>query len=166
MASVNVVDEASIAKTAEIVKRELERNRERIAPYIGLVKSYVQEGPILDVGAGGGAFIVRTSETSLGSSGIELAPGLYENCHRAGLQISREPPESTHLDSYWGGFGAILMRGVLEHVNVPLALCRKVWELLRDSSVPLLDTPTRAGLLNRIGETTAMLSRGRYLTFL
>jgi 2-polyprenyl-3-methyl-5-hydroxy-6-metoxy-1,4-benzoquinol methylase len=131
-----------------------------------LVQLYVPKGPILDIGAGGGAFLARISELFPGSLGIELAPVLYEICRRAGLQISREPLESTQWDGHRGAFGAVSMWDVIEHVNDPLALCRRAWELLRDRGVLLMDTPTRDGLLYGVGEATAMLSRGRYLTTL
>jgi 2-polyprenyl-3-methyl-5-hydroxy-6-metoxy-1,4-benzoquinol methylase len=165
-ASVNVTDEAAIAKTVEFIKSGLESNRERIASCIDLVQLYVPNGPILDVGAGGGSFLARISESFPGSLGIELAPVLYEICRRAGLQISREPLESTQWDGHRGAFGAVSMWDVIEHVNDPLALCRRAWELLRDGGVLLMDTPTRDGLLYRVGETTAMFSHGRYLTTL
>jgi SAM-dependent methyltransferase len=101
-----------------------------------------------------------------GSVGVDLHPVLYEICRRAGLQISREPLESAQWDGHRGAFGAISMWDVIEHVNDPLAMCRRAWELLREGGVLLMDTPTRDGLLYGVGETTAMLSRGRYLTTL
>jgi Methyltransferase domain len=118
-ASVNVTDEAAIAKTVEFIKSGLESNRERIASCIDLVQLYVPNGPILDVGAGGGSFLARISESFPGSLGIELAPVLYEICRRAGLQISREPLESTQWDGHRGAFGAVSMWDVIEHVNDP-----------------------------------------------
>jgi SAM-dependent methyltransferase len=164
--SVNVIDEATIARTVKSIEGGLESNQHRIASCIDLVKSHVPEGPVLDVGAGGGAFLARISELFPGSEGIDLHPVLYEICRRAGLQISHEPLESAQWDVRRGAFGAISMWDVIEHVNDPLAMCRKAWQLLRDGGVLLLDTPTRDGLLYGVGETTGMFSRGRYLTTL
>jgi 2-polyprenyl-3-methyl-5-hydroxy-6-metoxy-1,4-benzoquinol methylase len=167
-ASVNVIDEAAIAKTVKAIESGLESNHDRISSCIDLVKLHVPKGggPILDVGAGGGAFLARISELFPGSEGIDVYPVLYEICRRAGLQISREPLESTQWDGHRGAFGAVSMWDVIEHVNDPLPLCRRARELLRDGGVLLMDTPTRDGLLYAVGEATAMLSRGRYLTTL
>jgi 2-polyprenyl-3-methyl-5-hydroxy-6-metoxy-1,4-benzoquinol methylase len=165
-ASAKVIDEATIAKTAKAIESGLESNHDRIASCIDLVKSHVSEGPVLDVGAGGGAFLARISVLFPGSEGIDLHPVLYEICRRAGLQISREPLESAQWDGRRGAFGAVSMWDVIEHVNDPLAMCKKAWQLLREGGVLLLDTPTRDGLLYGVGEMTAMFSRGRYLTTL
>src|ERR1700722_4260911 len=165
-ASINAIDEAAIANTVGVIKTGLESSRARIASCIDLVQSHVAHGPILDVGAGGGLFLGRISELFPGSLGIELMPVLYEICRRAGLRISREPLESAHWDGYRGSFGGVSMWDVIEHVNDPLALCKRAWELLRDGGVLIMDTPMRDGLLYGVGETTAMLSRGRYPTTL
>ena len=163
---VQPVDQAAVDRTVEIVKNGLESNSERLAACIDLVRLHVPQGPLLDVGAGAGAFLARINELLPGSSGVELTPVLYEICRRAGLQISRDPLESTQWDSRRGAFGAVSMWDVIEHVNDPLALCRRARELLCDGGVLLMDTPTRDGLLYRVGEATAMLSGGRFLTSL
>jgi 2-polyprenyl-3-methyl-5-hydroxy-6-metoxy-1,4-benzoquinol methylase len=163
---VEPVDQQAIARTMEAIKNGLESNAERIAACVDLVRLHVPQGPLLDVGAGGGAFLARINQLLPGSSGVELTPVLYEICRRAGLQISHDPLESAQWDSCRGAFGAVSMWDVIEHVNDPLALCRRARELLRDGGVLLMDTPTRDGLLYRVGETTAMLSGGRFLTSL
>ena len=121
--------------------RTASRAPERIAACVDLVRLHVPQGPLLDVGAGGGAGLARISELLPGSSGVELTPVLYEICRRAGLQISHDPLESTQWDSRRGEFGAISMWDVTEHVNDPLALCQRARRLLRDGGVLLTGHP-------------------------
>ena len=152
----------------QVLKCGLESNRERINSCIDLVQSHVPKGPILDVGAGGGLFLARISELFPGSLGIEPMPVLYEICRRAGCREYRanHSLKARNGTAAEGRSGGVSMWDVIEHVNDPLALCKRAWDLLRDGGVLIMDTPMRDGLLYGVGEATAMLSRGRYPTTL
>src|ERR1700720_2507958 len=83
-ASVNDVDERTIAKTTAAIKAGLESSHQRIEACVDLVKMHVSRGPILDIGTGGGSFLAVASALFPGSQGIELAPVLFEICRRSG----------------------------------------------------------------------------------
>jgi SAM-dependent methyltransferase len=124
------------------LRRRWERGKVR------LYRELVGDGPrrILDVGSGDGRFLrilrdAGSPEWRL--EGIEIDARAAAACAAKGFrtQVGRvEELEDAE------GFDAIVMLQLIEHVEDPVAICRRVFSLLRPGGVFIVETPNLAGL--------------------
>lgn len=153
-------------ETEKFVKEGLESNSERTELNAELLSKHVTRGDVLDVGSGGGGFLARIKDDQRRVVGLELDPKYVSYSQAAGLVIIAHPLEHPVWDSHAGKFDAVTLWDVIEHVNDPLLVCKRIKMLLRQDGVLLIDTPNRDGILYRFGQFTARLSGGRRLTTL
>lgn len=158
---IGTVDLAAVAADAA---SGLESNCARIASNAALLNSNVARGALLDVGCGGGAFLLAVKERFVRAVGIELDPRYVALSRARGLNVVAEPLESAAWDAESGRFDAITMWDVIEHVNDPASTVARALGLLKPGGMLFLDTPSRDGFLYRFGELTARLTRGRHPT--
>jgi SAM-dependent methyltransferase len=119
-------------------------DRERLAR----LTRHLSAGTLLDVGCATGTFLAVAGESgAAGSSrggfdvvGVEPDPGTSELARRAGHRVItgtlddvRPPP---------GGFDAITMFHVIEHLDSPRRAVLRARELLRPGGVLMIETPT------------------------
>jgi SAM-dependent methyltransferase len=115
------------------------------------VKLYQQAlGPgtkrILDVGCGDGRFLAVLRD--FGSPDWELVgsdfdPAAVERCRARGFTaIAKRVEEMVEED---GTFDAVVMLQLIEHVEDPVAIARRVFALLRPGGIFVVETPNLAG---------------------
>jgi 2-polyprenyl-6-hydroxyphenyl methylase/3-demethylubiquinone-9 3-methyltransferase len=155
--------DASIDDTAEEVAAGLESSAGRIAANAALLRARLPGGDraILDVGSGGGGFLLAVRQDYARVMGVELDPRFRAYSRSRGLEIADRPLEDPYWDARRSSYDAVTMWDVIEHVNDPLAVSRRVNALLKPGGVFLIDTPTRDGFFYRFGNLTARLSGGR-----
>jgi 2-polyprenyl-6-hydroxyphenyl methylase/3-demethylubiquinone-9 3-methyltransferase len=140
----------------------LESNQQRLEDNLALLRNHARGRTVLDIGSGGGGFLHRVREEGWHAVGIELDPRYVARGRALGLDISDRPVEHASWDRKTGCFDAVTLWDVIEHLNDPLRVIARAYQLLRPGGVLLMDTPSRDGFLYRLGEVTARLTGGRY----
>jgi len=115
---------------------------------VRLYRELVGDGPrrILDVGCGDGRFleILRASGSpEWRLEGIEIDAGAARACEARGFRAHVGRVEDF---SDAEGFDAIVMLQLIEHVEDPVAISRRVFQLLRPGGCFIVETPNLAGL--------------------
>lgn len=143
---------------SDAVAPGLESNRERIARNCALLNTAPKPGRLLDVGCGAGAFLAEAETAGWAVEGIEVDPRLARIARARSFAVREEPLEALTDDSE--RYDAITMWDVIEHVNDPRETIAAAYRLLAPGGVLLIDTPNRDGVLYRLGEVTAFVTRG------
>ena len=132
VAELGLVDEA-VERSERSLRLEADRRR------LARLTRHVAGGRLLDVGSSTGAFL-EVAETAFAAEGVEPDPGTAEPALAAGRRVTvgtlaevQRPP---------GGFDAITMLHVLEHLDSPRQALERSRELLRPGGVLLIETPT------------------------
>ena len=116
---------------------------------VKLYRELVGEGPrrILDVGSGDGRFLEILRDAGAREwrlEGVEIDAAAAEACRAKGF-----PTHVGRVEEFRdpdGGFDAVVMLQLIEHVDDPVAICRRVFELLRPGGHFIVETPNLAGL--------------------
>jgi 2-polyprenyl-3-methyl-5-hydroxy-6-metoxy-1,4-benzoquinol methylase len=116
---------------------------------VKLYRELVGDGPrrILDVGSGDGRFleILRAAgapEWRL--EGVEIDAAAAEACRAKGFPTRVGRVEELGDDA--GGYDAVVMLQLIEHVEDPGLVCERVFALLRPGGHFIIETPNLAGL--------------------
>jgi 2-polyprenyl-3-methyl-5-hydroxy-6-metoxy-1,4-benzoquinol methylase len=116
---------------------------------VGLYRRLVGEGPrrILDVGCGDGRFLDLLRE--FGSPGWQLVgvdfdPAVVAQCRARGFEAHASRMEDFREGE--GSYDAVVMLQLIEHVEDPVEICRRVFALLRPGGYFIVETPNIAGL--------------------
>jgi 2-polyprenyl-3-methyl-5-hydroxy-6-metoxy-1,4-benzoquinol methylase len=101
---------------------------------------------ILDVGCGDGRFLQVLRD--FGSPewelvGVDFDPNAVERCKERGFTAYQTRVEE--MGAEYGTFDAVVMLQLIEHVEDPLILSRRVFSLLRPGGVFVVETPNLAG---------------------
>ena len=174
--STNSYSDASYAKLSkdqlekqrEYIESNLESNKQRFQKQITVVKEFIDDGNLLDVGCGGGAFISLAQDVNFKCQGIEL------NINRAnfaknktGALIHQEDICSdAFISEHSENFDVISMWDVIEHVNYPCSTIESISKCTKPGGWLFIDTPAKDSFYHRFGELTYKLSGGRLPTFL
>jgi 2-polyprenyl-6-hydroxyphenyl methylase/3-demethylubiquinone-9 3-methyltransferase len=145
---INYLDPAELELGGEV--RDLTHNSERLMRNTVLLRSFVPDGRVLDIGCGSGEFLAAL----LHHTGVGVEPDRRYRAlaGRKGLTVSPDWPTGT--------FDAVTLWDVIEHVNDPVEIIGRAYERLRPGGVLLLDTPNRDGALYRLGELGARIRPG------
>jgi len=124
------------------LRRRWERGKVR------MYRELVGDGPrrILDVGCGNGRFLEILRDAGSPEwrlEGIEIDAAAAEACRAKGFRAQVGRVEDFRDAE---GFDAIVMLQLIEHVDDPVAICRRVFELLRPGGHFIVETPNLAGL--------------------
>ena len=116
---------------------------------VGLYRSLVGDGPrrILDVGCGDGRFLgllrdFGPAEWQL--VGVDFDPLVVERCRAQGFEAHAARMEEFREGE--GSYHAVVMLQLIEHVEDPVEICRRVHALLRPGGFFIVETPNLAGL--------------------
>jgi 2-polyprenyl-3-methyl-5-hydroxy-6-metoxy-1,4-benzoquinol methylase len=125
------------------LRRRWERGKVR------MYRELVGEGPrrILDVGCGNGRFLEILRDAGAPEwrlEGIEIDAGAADACRAKGFPTHVGRVEEFHDDA--GGFDAVVMLQLIEHVEDPGLVCERVFALLRPGGHFIIETPNLAGL--------------------
>jgi 2-polyprenyl-3-methyl-5-hydroxy-6-metoxy-1,4-benzoquinol methylase len=115
---------------------------------VRLYRELVGDGPrrILDVGCGDGRFLEILRDAGSPQwrlEGIEIDAGAAKACAAKGFRAHVGRVEEFRDAE---GFDAIVMLQLIEHVEDPVAISRRVFELLKPGGVFIIETPNLDGL--------------------
>jgi SAM-dependent methyltransferase len=121
----------------------VEADRERLAR----LTRHVQSGRLLDVGSANGTFL-ELAAGPFEAHGVEPDPGTSERSRAAGLKVTTGTLDD--LVAPPGGFAAITMFHVIEHLDSPHRALLRARDLLGSGGVVLIETPTVDNLWFRL----------------
>jgi len=153
----------------EYIEGNLQSNKERFSNQVQTLIRYLDLNGVrlLDIGCGGGRFLVGAKKEGAKVEGIELSDSRaaytkkYQN-----ITVIKRPVEDPYWDNKIEHYGVITLWDVIEHVNYPLATLKSALRLLTPGGIIAIDTPCRDSFYHRFGELTYKLSCGRYPTLL
>ncbi|HNK62437.1 MAG TPA: class I SAM-dependent methyltransferase [Anaerolineales bacterium] len=151
------------------IEKSLQSNPERIENQVSasLQHGKINGGKVLDIGCGGGLFLLRMKESGAECLGIELSDTrAFYAMTRHDLEVVKRPIEDEYWQSFYGSFDAVTLWDVIEHVNYPLATLQTAAKMLKPGGVLLIDTPCRDAFYHRFGAFSYKISGGKYPTFL
>ena len=130
------------------LRRRWERGKVR------LYRELVGAGPrrILDVGCGDGRFLEILRDFGAPDwqlVGIDIDAGRRGGLPRARLRGPRRARRGSSA-SPQATFDAVVMLQLIEHVEDPVAICARVFALLRPGGIFIVETPNLAGLDYRL----------------
>jgi SAM-dependent methyltransferase len=115
---------------------------------VGVYREALGKGPkrVLDVGCGDGRFLEVLRD--FGSKdwelvGVDFDPEAVERCRARGFTAYQKRVEDMATED--GTFDAVVMLQLIEHVEDPVVLSRRVFSLLRPGGVFVVETPNLAG---------------------
>jgi SAM-dependent methyltransferase len=123
------VEDAERANRIAADHERLERLRRRIP-----------SGRLLDVGAATGTFLEVAGAAFDDAHGVEPDPITSAQARAAGHAVATGTLDD--LTRPYGGFDAITMLHVIEHLDSPRAALERVHDLLRPGGVVMIETPT------------------------
>jgi SAM-dependent methyltransferase len=126
-----------------------ERGRRRTAArLLDMVGRYAGAGPLLDVGCGHGLLLDEARRRGYDAEGLELSASAAAYARDVlGLRVQERTLEEHEAP---GGYAAIVMADVLEHLGDPVGAIRRCRELLRPGGVLCLVTPDPSSLMARL----------------
>ena len=101
---------------------------------------------ILDVGCGDGRFLQVLHDfgsTDWELVGVDFDPAAVERCRTRGFTAFAKRVED--MESENGTFDAVVMLQLIEHVEDPVVIAKRVFSLLRSGGVFVVETPNLAG---------------------
>ena len=120
---------------------------------VRLYRELVGDGPrrILDVGCGNGRFLGLLRDFGCPDwelVGIDLDAAAVAECRARGFEAHVGRVEE--FDAGGRGFDAVIMLQLIEHVEDPVEICRRVHALLRAGGRFVVETPNLAGIDYRL----------------
>jgi 2-polyprenyl-3-methyl-5-hydroxy-6-metoxy-1,4-benzoquinol methylase len=112
------------------------------------IESYRPPGKLLDVGCGPGLLLEEARARGWDPVGIELSEWAVGEAKRRGLDVRQQTLDE--LDLPPGSLDAVVLADLIEHVEDPLALMRRVRELLNPGGVVFCATPDVSSLAARV----------------
>jgi 2-polyprenyl-3-methyl-5-hydroxy-6-metoxy-1,4-benzoquinol methylase len=122
------VDEAEHAWRMEAEQARLAR-----------LRAVLPAGRLLDVGSSTGTFL-SVARSSFDVSGVEPDPSTSAQAQAKGLDVVAATLEEVSPPR--GGFDAVTMFHVIEHLDAPREAAERVRELVRPGGIVLIETPT------------------------
>jgi len=115
---------------------------------VRLYRELVGEGPrrILDVGCGNGRFLKLLRDFGAPEwelVGVDFDPDVVEKCREEGFEAHSARMEEFREGE--GSFDAVVMLQLIEHVEDPVEISRRVFALLRPGGYFIVETPNLGG---------------------
>lgn len=108
----------------------------------------VREGPVLDVGSNTGEALVALRSRGFEVVGLEPNPAAAAVARGYGLELIEGSIEEAELPE--GRFASVLLSQVLEHVEDPHLVLRRVRETLRPAGTAFVVVPNAASVWRRV----------------
>jgi SAM-dependent methyltransferase len=124
----------------------VQADRERL----GRLLRHAPGGRLLDVGSANGTFL-QIAAGHFDAEGVEPEPGTSERSRQAGLTVTTGTLADVAPPA--GGFDAITMFHVIEHLDSPHRALAGVHDLLAPGGVVLIETPTVDNLWFRLARS-------------
>ena len=123
-----------------------------------LKRSIPKTQKIMDIGCGVGHFLEIARKNGCDVSGIELNKKAREHCVKRGLKVCGTPIEDLKEHSL---FDSACLFGVLEHLNDPVSMLKKVRKIIRKYGGILIVVPNVYSFLNLFLREKAATFDGR-----
>jgi SAM-dependent methyltransferase len=92
-------------------------------------------GPVLDIGAGGGHFVAAARQLGVRADGMEPSEAARETARIThGLELLPELPSQ-------GGYSAVTLIHVLEHMRAPLSELTRIHRIMRPGGTLFIEVP-------------------------
>ena len=122
---------------------------------------------LLDVGCASGEFLLQMRALGWDVQGMDIDDAALEQARRAGLRAFHGTLDEPAGEPAEGGFDAITLNHVLEHLPDPVPALRSARELLRPGGVLWVATPNLRSLAHRMfGRDWLSLDPPRHLVLL
>lgn len=105
---------------------------------------------ILDVGCGNGNFLSSLNPAIFEKNGLEINPQGIKICEEKGIKIYKKSIESEDFGEK--KFDVITLWHVLEHMENPTVLLKKVREILKDDGVLIIQVPNNESMGFKFGK--------------
>lgn len=106
-------------------------------------------GRLLEVGCGPGFLLEGARQAGWDVAGLDFTPSFVEEASRRGIDVEcAAPADSDYLRA--GGYDAIFLFNVLEHLYDPLDALRKCFSALVPGGIVGIGVPNEAGLATRL----------------
>jgi 2-polyprenyl-3-methyl-5-hydroxy-6-metoxy-1,4-benzoquinol methylase len=122
--------------------RHADVSRRRLATILRLLGKVPGETRLLDVGCSSGAFLAAAARLGLRVAGVEPSAEAADTARRAGFQVSTGLLEEARFPD--GGFDAVTLIEVLEHLRDPRSLLGECRRILRPGGIVMVTTPNAA----------------------
>ena len=139
--------------------RRLDSDHERKNKLRNFLSEYIEEikllppGRILDIGCGPG-FLLRSIDASWEKEGVEISKYAAEIASQFAKIHNSSIEDFTSTDK----FDVITMHHVIEHINRPIDIIKKVHQLLKDDGVFIIVTPDfDSAMARRFGDRFRLL---------
>jgi SAM-dependent methyltransferase len=121
-------------------------------------------GRLLDVGCGSGAFLTHMQALGWRVAGVDPDPAAIAQARGAGLAVTQGTVSDLRPEGNGGGFDAVTLSHVIEHLHDPGGDLRLLYELMRPGALLWIATPNLDGLgLRRFGADWLGLDPPRHL---
>lgn len=133
--------------------REPEINRARFTRYmlrrLRLIEKLKSKGRILDIGCGAGYFLLLARQSGWEGFGLDVSKWASDYARNSyGLEVTTGTLKTAHLPQDW--FDVVLLNHVLEHFPDPSAELNRVYRILKQSGIVVVDLPNFASLTSRV----------------
>lgn len=105
---------------------------------------YVADGHLLDVGTGGGKYLLAMQAVGWHPQGVEFNEQAVRTCREAGLEVFQG--ELSDADLADNSFDLVTARHVLEHIADPVAFVRDIFRIVKPGGMMVLKTPNSLAL--------------------
>jgi SAM-dependent methyltransferase len=154
-----LADRTPSARLSDEDRRREERVAERRAPYFArLLRAAGRPGRLLDVGAGGGAFVSLAREAGWDAVGVDVDPAVVAYARAGGLDV--RVGELPALELPGKSFDVVTLCNVLDFMPRPVTMLRECARLLVPGGRILVRTPNASWQLFGARLTRALRALG------
>ena len=130
-------------------KLQIELDRKRFNYNLEIAEEYIKKpGELLDIGAGPGVFVEVARERGWNPTAIEFNSFCVNRIKALGIKCINQPLEKADLHE--NSFDCITLWAVLEHIQDPQAMLRKINQLLKPNGILVILVPNMDSLAARI----------------
>lgn len=105
---------------------------------------FTENGRLLDIGCGGGKFLLSMQQLGWQAEGVEFNKSAVETCRQSGLKVFHgEISGASYLDN---SFDVVTARHVIEHIAEPSSFLAEIYRILKPSGIMVLKTPNSHAL--------------------
>ncbi len=105
---------------------------------------YKSGGQLLDIGCGGGKYLLSMQQLGWQVEGVEFNPTAAQTCKESGLDVF--PGELSAAAFPDNRFDVITARHVIEHIATPKSFINEIFRILKPGGIMVLVTPNSQAL--------------------
>lgn len=141
-------DNGFLIKLWSLIYRFFFNKKEKII--LDYFKNIENKLSILDIGCGNGNFLSALDSKKFEKNGVEINPQGIKICEEYGINVYKKSIEL--IDFGEKKFDVITLWHVVEHLENPLEIFKKLKTIIKDNGVLLFQVPNNEGLGFKLGE--------------